>query len=142
VGDTVLGRFDVRPTLDGVEPGIWELRSAERRGVTVLNRADSLLLSHDKLASAVRLRRAGVPHPGRPTSASAEKEPFPLPVVLKPRFGTCGREVFLADSVDGYCRRLHTIRGSHGSGDMEPSFRRSSRHGDLTSASSSPAAVR
>jgi hypothetical protein len=63
-GDRVLGRFDVTPTLDGVEEGIWALRKTTRFGVTVLNGADALLLSHDKLATALAFARAGLPHPG------------------------------------------------------------------------------
>lgn len=42
-GDVVLGRLDVRGTLDGVEDGIGELRRVERRGTRVLNPAGSLI---------------------------------------------------------------------------------------------------
>jgi glutathione synthase/RimK-type ligase-like ATP-grasp enzyme len=61
--DVVLARLDVRRTLDGVEDGIWELRRVERRGVRVLNPAPSLIACHDKLQTALRLSRLGVPHP-------------------------------------------------------------------------------
>ena len=61
-GDVVLGRLDVRKTLDGVEDGIWDLRRAEMRGLRVLNPAPSLFACHDKLQTSLRLTRAGVPH--------------------------------------------------------------------------------
>jgi hypothetical protein len=61
--DVVLGRVDVRGTLDGVEDGIWELRRVERRGIRVLNPAPSLLACHDKLQTALRLGRLGIPQP-------------------------------------------------------------------------------
>lgn len=61
--DVVLGRLDVRPTLDGVEDGIWEFRRAGRRGILVLNPASSLVACHDKLQTALRLGRLGIPHP-------------------------------------------------------------------------------
>jgi len=92
-GDVVLGRLDVLPTLDGVERGLLALLELERRGIRVLNGAGSLLAVHDKLLTARALAQAGLPLP--PTAAwSGEMEP-PLepPVVVKPRFGSWGRDV-------------------------------------------------
>jgi RimK family alpha-L-glutamate ligase len=94
-GDVAIGRIDVLPTLDGIEPGLLELHRLERRGVRVLNRAVALLAVHDKLRTARRLASAGVPHPltrvVRGPGAVAGLEP---PVVLKPRLGSWGRDVF------------------------------------------------
>jgi RimK family alpha-L-glutamate ligase len=110
-GDTVLARFDVRPTLDGVEPGVWELRRAQRSGVIVLNETSSLLRSHDKLATALVLADAGVPHPRTAhVGESGAEPPLPLPVVLKPRFGSWGRDVFLCRSRAEYDRCLARVR--------------------------------
>jgi len=93
-GDVALGRFDVLSSLDGVERGLWSLDVLERRGVTVLNRRRTLALAHDKLATAEALARAGLPHPR--TTQVAPWLPIPklaYPVVLKPRFGSWGRDV-------------------------------------------------
>jgi hypothetical protein len=62
-GHAVVGRLDVRPTLDGVEDGIWELRRVEGRGTRVLNPASSLFACHDRLQTALRLAAASVPPP-------------------------------------------------------------------------------
>lgn len=62
-GDVVLGRLDVRQTLDGVENGIWALRRAERRGLRVLNPASSLMTCHDKLQTVIKLAAFGLPQP-------------------------------------------------------------------------------
>ena len=93
-GDTVLARVDVLPSLDGVEPGLDELGELERRGVAVVNPASAILTAHDKLATALKLRSAGVPHP-RTAHVGDEglMVPMPFPVVVKPRFGSWGRDV-------------------------------------------------
>jgi RimK family alpha-L-glutamate ligase len=110
-GDVVLGRLDVRPTLDGVEDGIWELRRVERMGVPVLNPAPSLVACHDKLQTAIRLAAVGIAHPktsyvdwvSRPSQIDA-------PVVVKPRFGSWGKDVFLCESAAELERCLRRVR--------------------------------
>jgi RimK family alpha-L-glutamate ligase len=96
--DTALGRLDVRQSLDGIERGLWELRVLEREGVRVRNPASALVAAHDKLATAARLTAAGVPHPHtvhvEPGGAPPALAP---PLVLKPRFGSWGRDVVLCE---------------------------------------------
>jgi RimK family alpha-L-glutamate ligase len=109
--DVVLGRLDVRSTLDGVEDGIWDLRQVGRRGILVLNSAASLMACHDKLLTALRLRRLGVPHPA--TAHVAWDRPpkdVEYPVVLKPRFGSGGRDVWLCESRRELGRCLRRLR--------------------------------
>lgn len=111
-GDVALGRLDVRPTLDGVEDGVWELRRAARAGTLLLNPASSLVACHDKLQTALRLDRVGVPHPA--TSHVAWDAPPPdveYPIVLKPRFGSWGRDVWVCDSRRELGRCLRHLRG-------------------------------
>lgn len=98
--DVVLGRLDVLPTLDGVEPGLLALLLLERRGgVRVLNTAEALLTTHDKLRTAAVLARSGVPHPRTAHLRRADARALPRPpVVLKPRFGSWGRDVRLCET--------------------------------------------
>jgi RimK family alpha-L-glutamate ligase len=93
-GDAALGRLDVLPTLDGMDDGLWALGALAARGVHVLNGPAALLGTHDKLLTARLLRRHGLPHPltGHVRDGRA-LPPFARPVVVKPRFGSWGREV-------------------------------------------------
>ncbi len=93
-GDVALARLDVRETLDGIENGTSELERLAAGGIEVLNPPGALVAAHDKLLTARALRLAGLPHPH--TSLIAEGIPAPapeLPLVLKPRFGSWGRDV-------------------------------------------------
>jgi RimK family alpha-L-glutamate ligase len=93
--ELVLARLDVVPTLDGVEPGLLGLLLLERRGYRVLNGACALVAVHDKLATASRLAAAGIPHPRtRHVRARVDLMRLAPPLVLKPRFGSWGRDVF------------------------------------------------
>ena len=87
-GDVALGRLDVREDLDGIE-------------TNVLNPPCALVAAHDKLLTARALRRAGLPHPRTWLIAEGAPTPAPeLPVVLKPRFGSWGRDVVLCRTAD------------------------------------------
>ena len=132
-GDAALGRLDVLPTLDGVDDGLWALGSLAAGGIRTLNRAGALLAAHDKLLTARLLLRAGLPHPrtrllspgsgvyARSESAPADSDlahggPLPelrLPVVVKPRFGSWGKDVVRCDDADGLRRRLRELEQRH-----------------------------
>jgi RimK family alpha-L-glutamate ligase len=111
-GDVALGRLDVLPTLDGIEPGLWALDRLEARGVTVLNARRALVAAHDKLTTADRLFAVHVPHPRTvhvaPWLPDPELEP---PLVLKPRFGSWGSDVVRCDDAEVVAAALDEIRG-------------------------------
>ncbi len=108
-GDVALARLDVLPTLDGPEDGLEELRALEDEGVTVLNRAGALLGAHDKLVTALRLGARGLPHP-RTAHVGSDADPgFGFPVVVKPRFGSWGKDVYVCKSRRALRRRLHDL---------------------------------
>jgi RimK family alpha-L-glutamate ligase len=108
--DTVLGRIDVLATLDGVQGCVWDLRRVERRVKSVLNDTATLIAAHDKLVTALRLGRAGVAHPRTGhVDGGACLPVLDLPVVVKPRFGSWGHDVFLCEtrrSLERCLRRL------------------------------------
>lgn len=90
-----LVRLDVLETLDGIEPGLEEVARLVRRGMVVLNRPATLVAVHDKLVTHDLLRAAGVPHPvaRHVTTPWDADDDVPLPCVVKPRFGSWGRDV-------------------------------------------------
>ncbi len=93
-GDVALARLDVREGLDGIESGTGELERLAAGGVDVRNPPGSLVVAHDKLLTARALRLAGLPHPHTTLLSPTLPTPVPeLPVVLKPRFGSWGRDV-------------------------------------------------
>jgi [lysine-biosynthesis-protein LysW]---L-2-aminoadipate ligase len=111
-GDVVLARLDVLRSLDGVEPGLPLLRRLSTQGVRVLNDAAALLAAHDKAATARCLAWRGIPHPRTLHLQPGQAPPRPLsPVVLKPRFGSWGRDVFLCRSRTDLLARLDEVRG-------------------------------
>jgi [lysine-biosynthesis-protein LysW]---L-2-aminoadipate ligase len=96
-GDVVVNRLDVRGSLDGVEPGLDVVLALERSGARIVNPPHALVAAHDKLATAGRLAAGCIPHPRTvyvPSTAS-DLSDLDLPVVLKPRFGSWGRDVML-----------------------------------------------
>jgi RimK family alpha-L-glutamate ligase len=111
LGDVALGRLDVLPSLDGVEPGLWALDRLEARGVTVLNPRRALVAAHDKLATAEALFAARIPHPRTvhvaPWLPAPELEP---PLVLKPRFGSWGADVIRCDDPESLATAHTDIR--------------------------------
>ena len=98
-GDVALGRLDVLPSLDGIEPGWWAL---ETLGAPRRDRAERRPEPRARPRQArdrPALAAAGVPHPRTvhvaPWLPLPELEP---PVVLKPRFGSWGRDVVRCDT--------------------------------------------
>ena len=112
--DLVLPYLDVRPTLDGIEPGLAKLRGLRSRGVTVLNGPEALRACHDKLVTALRLGRAGLPHPDTAylSAASTRRDVSRLrfPVVVKPRFGSRGEHVSRCHDHDDLAALLTQLR--------------------------------
>jgi [lysine-biosynthesis-protein LysW]---L-2-aminoadipate ligase len=109
-GDLAIGRLDVAERLDGIEIGLWELARLEGAGVRVLNRPRALVAAHDKLATSRALAEAGVPHP-RTTHVASPSELVSAdgPFVVKPRFGSWGRDVTLCDDPAALRRHLTEI---------------------------------
>jgi [lysine-biosynthesis-protein LysW]--L-2-aminoadipate ligase len=113
-GDVALARLDVRDGLDGIERGTGELERLVAGGVDVRNPPGSLIVAHDKLLTARTLRLAGLPHPHTTLLSAALPAAVPeLPLVLKPRFGSWGRDVercSTAEELDAALVRLQQKR--------------------------------
>jgi len=113
-GDVALGRLDVRETLDGMEDGETELERLAAAGIELLNPPSTLASAHDKLLTARVLRRAGVPHPRTWHLADGRPSPAPeLPLVLKPRFGSWGREVVRCETPAHLDAAVGRLTGRH-----------------------------
>jgi len=109
-GAVALGRLDVVDGLDGVEDGLWALGSLAARGIAVLNRAGALLAAHDKLLTVKVLQGAGLPHPRtRILHPGGHVPDWEGPVVVKPRFGSWGRDVDLCSDEITFRRHLRSL---------------------------------
>jgi RimK family alpha-L-glutamate ligase len=108
--DVAIARLDVLPSLDGIEPGLSRLSWLERQGVQVINGAPALLAAHDKLATTLLLAWAGVTQPRTAYVRESSAPSFPGPYVVKPRFGSWGRDVYLCGDETELRARLATLR--------------------------------
>jgi RimK family alpha-L-glutamate ligase len=102
----------VRAELDGIERGTGELERLAAGGVDVRNPPGALVVAHDKLLTARTLRLAGLPHPHTTLLSAALPAAVPeLPLVLKPRFGSWGRDVERCATADELEAALVRLQG-------------------------------
>lgn len=109
-GDVCVARLDIRPELDGVEEGLLDLLLLERRGIDVRNTAAALLVAHDKLRTARLLHRSLLPHPATGHLRLRRPVAVEAPVVLKPRFGSWGRDVALCEDEASVASYLSAVQ--------------------------------
>jgi RimK family alpha-L-glutamate ligase len=111
-GDVALFRLDVLPSVDGFEPGLGCVPDLRSVGVRILNPPWAVLGAHDKLETARRLLAARLPHP-RTTCVRHPLAPVDLepPVVVKPRYGSWGVDVFRCDTERDLRACLHAVAG-------------------------------
>lgn len=97
-GDVAVGRMDVLPTLDGIEPGTGDLEAAAGLGARVVNEPRAILSAHDKLRTVRALAEARLPHPHTEHVLPGAIPVLEPPLVLKPRFGSWGTDVLRCES--------------------------------------------
>ena len=119
-GDAALARIDVAEGLDGIESGLWELAHLPAAGVRLLNPPATLVAAHDKLATSRVLEERRLPHP-RTVHVTSPSDAVRIdpPVVVKPRFGSWGRDVVLCPDAEALRATLLELAerpwfGSHG----------------------------
>jgi tetrahydromethanopterin:alpha-L-glutamate ligase len=78
--------------------------------VQVVNSAPALVAAHDKLATSLLLAWAGVRQPRTAHVRESSVPIFPGPYVVKPRFGSWGRDVYLCGDEDELRARLEKLR--------------------------------
>ena len=119
-GDAALARIDVAEGLDGIESGLWELAHLPAAGVRLLNPPATLVAAHDKLATSRVLEERRLPHPRTVhVSSPSDEVRIEPPVVVKPRFGSWGRDVVLCPDAEALRATLLELAerpwfGSHG----------------------------
>jgi RimK family alpha-L-glutamate ligase len=97
-GDAALVRLDILPTLDGIEPGMFDVLAVEELGVRLLNQPTAVLNAHDKLRTARLLEAAGLPQPWTIGVRPGDRLEFEPPIVVKPRFGSWGADVYRCET--------------------------------------------
>jgi RimK family alpha-L-glutamate ligase len=108
--DVAIVRLDVLETLDGIEPGLDEIRELQHRGLRIVNRPAALAAVHDKLETARLLDAALIPHPRTAHVRTPNAElPLTPPLVIKPRHGSWGRDVFRCESIADAESCLRTV---------------------------------
>ncbi len=111
-GDVAVGRLDVRPTLDGVEDGLWTLGVLAARGVTGAEPR------RRPPGGARQAPHGPAPAPGCGSapatwSVRGDRPPPPSiqpPAVVKPRHGSWGRSVAPAPPERRSTRKLDRVR--------------------------------
>ena len=103
-------------------------RRARGAGVRVLNRPSALLAAHDKLltAGAPPARACRTRAPACVAARDAPPPPDRGPVVVKPRFGSWGRDVVRCEDADELPRHLRSLASAAGSTGTARSSRSSS----------------
>jgi RimK family alpha-L-glutamate ligase len=110
-GDVAVTRLDVLPTLDGVQPGLEAIDELAERGVRVVNTRTAVLAAHDKLRTAMVLGHAGIPIPRTVHLVDPAARPDLLPpLVVKPRFGSWGADVFRCETEAELAELLDEVR--------------------------------
>ncbi|MGZ4391054.1 MAG: ATP-grasp domain-containing protein [Gaiellaceae bacterium] len=110
-GEVVLNRLDVLETLDGVEPGLEDVDALARMGARVLNKSAALHAAHDKLETVSCLEAAQLPQPRTVHVTRPDCEVrLPHPYVVKPRYGSWGRDVFRCASSQELRDCLEAVR--------------------------------